>query len=425
MNIVINHMYSFNKRLESIISLIYGFLAFMVLGPYFFWYSSPSLFRGLSLFVLLLSVIYLLFKGDINKKALIFTGFFLVSFFFRQFSYIGFTPWFSVMVLISISFLMMGPVLWRRIFIVFLNIYVVVLVPGILMYVLIAIGVQLNWVPIESMHPFKASSGLYYRQYPGMVILSNQIFPFNTGELFRFSAVFDEPGVVGTVSAFLLAATKFNIKSLRGCILLVSGILSFSFAFIVLCFIYLVIRRFLYLLVVFVCLAGVTGLVSENLKNNELLERYLYAKIQGAIIDINSVDNRTNDEFEYKYNNFLTSKAVFFGARSIDVKREAGSSYKHLIYMYGLLGFVIILFFYGICMVFLVKKNNIKDSFLFYIFMMVSIYQRPEVDSFWYLVVFIGGLAFLGSMQPALAQFNECNTKSIGCWDCNSSHKMC
>jgi len=79
-----------------------------------------------------------------------------------------------------------------------------------------------------------AQGGGYYLHAPGALLLSgnNLSLPWG-GELYRLCAMYDEPGMVGTLSAFLLAGNRFRLKPLPFLIIFLGGLLSFSLAFIV------------------------------------------------------------------------------------------------------------------------------------------------------------------------------------------------
>jgi hypothetical protein len=70
---------------------------------------------------------------------------------------------------------------------------------------------------------------------PGVVFIASNttVLPWG-GLLSRLCGIYDEPGMVGTLSALLLAARGFRLDSIWPRLLLVAGLLSFSLAFCVL-----------------------------------------------------------------------------------------------------------------------------------------------------------------------------------------------
>ena len=203
--------------------------------------------------------------------SLILISVFLSSFFLNQFTLHGAYPWISVVVVLMLCFLLFDEKIHKNTLKVFINIYALVSIPSILMFFLLAAGVNLEWEYLEPYSKAKQSTGVYYREYFGMVVLSTQIFTLGSGELFRLCSVFPEPGVVGTVSALLLTVTRFEIKNWKGVTLLVSGLLSFSLAFYVLAGLYLILKKPFYLFFLMGLLSALFFSLPSDIKDNRLI----------------------------------------------------------------------------------------------------------------------------------------------------------
>jgi hypothetical protein len=383
--------------LYNFISISFALEALLLLNPYFLWHSSPILYRLIAFFALILSLYYFFKQRKISNTTIIIANTFILSILIRQFSSFENVSHFSIMLILGITFLLLNNEIQKKVFLVFLNIYVLTLIPALILYVLIAIGAPLEWTLLEGTNAGKVAHGLYYREYFGMVVLSDQIFPFMSGELFRLSALYDEPGVVGTISALLLAATQFNMKNLKGKILLISGVLSFSLAFYIMAFIYLAITRVQIIVgsVIFLSIAIV--FLPTEFKDNKLINYYVTDRVYNVFSDFDSVNNRTNPCFEVPYNNFLSSNNILLGmGHKAAVNLGCGvASYKVLIYDYGIFGIFMISIFYIVILLKIKYKYQFIQLIPFFIVALASSYQRPAVDKLWFIIIFMGAILLI------------------------------
>ncbi len=117
------------------------------------------------------------------------------------------------------------------------------LVPGILVSIAAILGVAPHMERMPLLNPEMAAQGGAYLHAPGALLLSgnNLSLPWG-GELYRLCAVYDEPGMVGTIAAFLLAGNRFRLKPLSCLVIFLGGLLSCSLAFIIMAFIGFVFR---------------------------------------------------------------------------------------------------------------------------------------------------------------------------------------
>jgi hypothetical protein len=111
----------------------------------------------------------------------------------------------------------------------FVNIFALSLAPGLLVILYVAVGGSVEFGSVMGM------DGTPRLSLPGMVLIeANRLdLPWG-GVLYRFCGMYDEPGMVGTIGALLLAAMRFRINDWRAVIIWTAGILSFSLAFSVL-----------------------------------------------------------------------------------------------------------------------------------------------------------------------------------------------
>jgi len=379
------------------VSLIFGSLIFLTLRPYFIW-ESKFIYSIVFVLAITVTLAWSLLRARISKSSVVFISVFLSSFFLNQFTLHGAYPWISVVVVLILCFLLFDEKIYKNTLKVFINIYALVSIPSILMFFLLAAGVNLEWEYLEPYSKAKQSTGVYYREYFGMVVLNTQIFTLGTGELFRLSSVFPEPGVVGTVSALLLTVTRFDVKNWKGVILLVSGILSFSLAFYVLACMYLILKKPFYLFILAGLLSALFFYLPDDIKDNRIIKYYVMERGEALFVNFDEVDNRLNDCFERRYDEFLNSSDIFIGngyKASISTMCNV-SSYKNVIYDYGIIGFLILVLLY---IIILLSKIRTKSDFmncvpLLIVFFATS-YQRPAFDTFWFFAIFVGGVISL------------------------------
>lgn len=217
----------------------------------------------------------------------------------------------------------------------------------------------------------------------------------------RFNGLFNEPGWFGTWTAFFLCADDLNLKKIENIILLISGMLTFSLAFVMLLIIYYVLKNlndmkrwlwlfFLVLLYLFVLPHVKTGITSID----NILQRMVITS-EGL-----TGDNRYGLSFEELYDKTIHSNKVFFGYGAGYAEAyllgsgEGLASIKSYIVNFGFIGTAII--YFPILLVTMWNSYKTKNKMMmFYILItFASLYQRPYL--FWnsYLIMFICGLSY-------------------------------
>ncbi|MDA2621699.1 polymerase, partial [Bacillus cereus] len=115
----------------------------------------------------------------------------------------------------------------------FIKIIAISYIPAIIVAFLLLLGIDLSWDNLISYSASKSNYRQYlwsanYAVYYGF---SEQYFFSYEGSIDRICAMFNEPGVVGTVSALILISKKLKLGRLYEKIILIAGILSLSMAF--------------------------------------------------------------------------------------------------------------------------------------------------------------------------------------------------
>ncbi len=393
-----------NKRIcnVTILNLLFSITAFCGFAPYFIWHENIIIYYAFVVitfsFYLILLFTHTLTIQYKNLNLFLFTIFIIT---YMNFSDLE-TFARSIIINISLfSYILMTMENKKKIYTYLSYIIAISLLPSIIVYVCHQFNIELNWSYLKPMNPLKTASQCYYKQYFGAVILTSPHSPQIQG-LYRLCGMFDEPGVVGTLSALLLIGDRLQIKkNFRNIVILIGGILSFSLAFYILILVYLGMLSLLdknyknvIIIMIFVILIGLfnTGVIENDFINNRLIQRMQLqdGRLQG--------DNRTSRYYESQFEVFLESgfSNIIFGmgkGASIANPYMAGSSsWKNVVYDNGFVGFsLLILFLVIITLTF----NRTKYGIMFLLIMLASIYQRPGVLNLSYMSVFLGGLANL------------------------------
>lgn len=385
---------------KFLMALSFSLVAIFTMNPYFTW--NETLYFRLAVFVsvfLFLLNLFITKKINIGRREV-----FLFVVFLSLVSYVQITEinavFIDFQIIIIAVFLLIPRELSLYAFNLLVKLFSLTLLPGIVVFLIVALGGDLNWTRLETIHSLKADSGLYYRNYIYTVVLSNQIFPFLDGDIFRFSGLYNEPGVVGTVSALLLSATGFKLDKWYSKLIFFGGLISFSLAFYIAILVYLLFARFSVFIICFVLFSFLLYFSYDFLSQFYFFNAYLYNKIFHLYNFDASVNNRVSECFEVVYYSFLGTPEVFFGlgdgAHSLtgcDV-----SHYSSLIYNYGVFGFVLIGVFYF--SLYIVKVNSLKliyTTLPFLIVFMLMLYQRPAVFSFYNILIFSGAILHASS----------------------------
>jgi len=171
--------------------------------------------------------------------------------------------------------------------------------------------------------------------------------------------------------------------------------LSWSLAFIVLAVIYLLFARPRLLFILLLILGALVFLAADNPIVQKLLINRLLISDEGV-----SGDNRTTIWFDLKFIELLFSSKIYFG--NTETAHQLGyyvSSWKTLIFDYGLAGLTSILLF--IVMLFRLKKKKFgspkdaKGCYVFLFMFLASIYQRPGVVDVAPLFILAAGVSFM------------------------------
>lgn len=366
-------------KTDNIVCWLVAFLFFLSLYPYFVWSIEP-----LANWWLTIPLFLLLFSHTRNKQYSVYFLFFLFITVWAGIFGGGNILGISMMALSSIIFAVKDSFL-IQIYSRFRMIFVIFLAASLIVFLLVTFGVSL---PHYSVPPPPRNT-IDYDYY---------IFPFyacpsvddwrNLG-INRFNALFDEPGVVGTISFIFLFIEKFNFKKIGNCILLASGVLSFSLFFYIASFIYLAYyvifqrTRLIYKLLIGVVI--VFGLF--RFAGTELFEGYIGSRLLWeSEAQTISGDSRSSDDLKKHISNIRGTTTYFFGEPEAVSRYQSSASIEKQILSYGFITVALFFLFFA----FYSHKYlyTSKEWLFFYIVFFAIMYNRPTMFSFSRLYLF-------------------------------------
>lgn len=373
----------FRNKGELLYCLFFSFALFIGFTPYFTWNLSISALGLSSMTIAFLAIL------KFKKNNLLFLGFGLLTVLYVLMAVRGnYSIGGAIVLLLIVPIFYMDPCLICKIYKVFVIMFSVLLLISFIIYILVVLlDIPIPGSDIEPLNQLKTY--IVYTKYPFLVVADSYNFL-----KFRFAGYFDEPGVVGTISAVCLLTNKFNMKKWYNIILLICGLFSMSLFFIGVSFFYFFMVASPKAKIIVVIIASV---LVCSLWDNEVVSMTLFNRFfdEGGTLSLQS--NRTHLS-ESWYNKFSCSYDYWIGLGqgAHFIYDEGGSSYKDIIIDYGaiflflyVLGFVIAMFKYG-------KSNNNK---LIYVFVLISvIYQRPFIENVSYVFLLLSPLFVLSNV---------------------------
>lgn len=261
---------------------------------------------------------------------------------------------------------------------------------GIIIYAAHTVGIPLphRVVPYYSV----VGAGNYHDYYVGY------IYSTRTG-ITRLCGLFNEPGYLGTIIAFVLCADGMNLKKVENIILFVAGCLTFSFAFFAMVIIYLIMASYkkpkimavlIVLLLLMIFVVPNIQFVNSNESISKLISRFYTLET--------SLASRTRSTFDALFERWKASDKILFGyghgyGKALDP--DGSSSYKSYFVDYGVIGFFL-LFVPLLVYAFRKARGDIRKMFYVVVFV-ASIYQRPNIYTILYFTILFGGLEYISS----------------------------
>lgn len=393
-----------NQQLNVLMTICIISYALIILAPYFAWNMPVTLTRAVALLAILSSIIYLAKSNIVKKNGYLFLTLYFIFLTLEFFE--GYAVNFSIILFLIFVLLRNDDKI--KIFEAFGKIYALLLIPSIFLAVeFYLFGFRQGQIiePPDS----KGEYGLYYYAYSGAVILSNQIADFGGSAFFRLSGVFNEPGVIGTISALYMWVyrRKLNWWTL---ISILGGVLSFSAFFylvLVLYVITLACTKLIYFLIFMLLTIFIPALYGSL--SGEFFEQFINYRINRLLSgDLSGFDNRTRSCFWVYWDSFIKSQSVYFGMGHEPAGGCSSITPLRHIYSIGIIGFSLLVTIYIAVTLFLLRKKVLFSQVLFIIVSSLALYQRPYFDAIWMLIIFTGGLLVIAKTRS----FSKTNPSS-------------
>ncbi|MFB2642104.1 hypothetical protein ACE02D_07430 [Shewanella bicestrii] len=290
---------------------------------------------------------------------------------------------------------------YEPLFIIIINIFAIVFFIGIVLYALYITSIFDYISIIKPINPLKIEKGIYFKDvYFFLKVTSTQY-----GDLYRFQSIFDEPGVVGTITGIAIIAMNGDVKyKWQRYIFIASGILSLSTAFFVFYFISILITYSYKKALYTTCTLSVTIIILYN-----VIPQTTFDVIQPIVeYKLSAGDNRVSDCFKSSFDRNMPNNFLFGLGKGATLGLGCDiSSFVASIYDYGYLGLLIIFLlvalgylsmFYGI-LGSKMFKNDIVIYIIWLIILVLNFYQRPD---FFHPLLLIFGAGFYINRKRAL-----------------------
>lgn len=292
-------------------------------------------------------------------------------------------------------------------FALFYKIFALALLPGIIYFILQIIGVELPYKIIQSTNELKIEYGHYYRQYFGAVF-------YNTSLGSTFCGMMDEPGVVGTFCGLFVITRKLICLPTKwierinffDVLILIGGGLSKSKAFLLL----LVVAIF-YRLLMQKNLKGIVGVlfvlavifVLLNVETDYEPLKKIQELYELSVATQSLQMNRTSQSFDAAFSAFMNGNIfyILFGhgyMSSQQVPEFFGTAeIRMLVYDIGFIGvtFIVAWIIFTIRSQYGKKASILSWTGMFVFAFILSMTQRQYVTTLDYMVLLIGGCAYL------------------------------
>lgn len=310
-------------------------------------------------------------------------------------TYGGYTGYYLTAFILSCSFLLSPKEIKVRIFKYYYYIVLITTAISIVLYLLYVLDINIGFKEVE-----------YYRDYGSGLDKYIKYFIFaiyKHGDEIRLCGLFNEPGKLGTYLALLYIIKNNDTSVLEKFILLMGGLLTTSFSFFILISIYYFTKFFILNKKIAICitllLISFLFITPSIDFHNQTLNSF-FGRFELTDVGLLAGNNRTNKEFDVAFDELLSSNKVFFGNgfNSVaQIKNANASSYKSIIYEFGIVGFLTLISLYiytGIRL-----SNRSKNSIIFIALFFLSAIQRPLIFLFFYFLIYYGGILYMSDVE--------------------------
>lgn len=251
----------------------------------------------------------------------------------------------------------------------FLNIYCGITFVSLAIWVLHLVGAAPYLGTIPPLNQLKSHS---YDHYPFLVTVSGS---------YRFECVFDEPGVVGTLSGMLLCIQRFNFKDRRNYILLASGLCSMSMFFYIMIasygVLYYIIEKKSIFKTVLMAVA-VFGLLYV-VQNIPVLNEIIGGRLEWDAEKMSFAgDNRTKDSIIDYFDSIIGTNEFWYGLdnKALFLESVVGECNVYITILVN--GALFCLLYLGFMISYGLHFKKTWAAFILFLFVfLICVYQRP------------------------------------------------
>lgn len=359
-----------------------GFFLLFKMRPYLFWEEFFLNNYFSAIVTIILGAIFF-----VNKKTMSRTDKWLMLMFFFiivAYPFVGdqnFNVFISIFPLLFIPFA--TDAFNKKVFDNYLNIYCFLIGISLFVWVLAILGAI---SPMKVIKPLNELKDYNYYVYPLLVR--------DTDDGIRFCGLFDEPGVVGTISGIFMCCQR-QFRSWQSVILLLSGICSLSLFFFLIAIGYFIYNRLSVKfnaknVLVFVIVSSIALVVvfSSPILSEMIVSRLIWDSDAGSFAG----DNRSSALAWELLDQIKGTRQFWLGIDDkwgFHEKVAFSSSFINVVIMNGALFFGLIILFY--IMYGLIYKLTLRGFFFFSFVLVATIYQRPYIfnPEFIFLWIFL------------------------------------
>lgn len=386
-------------------------LIYTAFSPWVFWYARGELS---AVFAVLLLLLFLQRKTN-HDNYIAFWFLFLLSLFYL--TIMGAYAYVSLVLSLSVSliaFLNRTEII--RSSIIFKKTLAIICLPGLALWLIHVLSADLGLLKIGTLpssivSDLKTASGVKYVLYPFSVRLETANSAIYFPGMYRFQSVFDEPGFLGTVCALYLAGEKAGRSDFDrySFVLLLSGIATFSLAFYIILFVFILLLGVKSLKTLVYGLLVASLVLAPFFYYTDFLDMYLLSRLELSDGQI-SGDNRSTQLLDQAFMAWWNSPSIMDVLLGIGYQNDGSSSWKLLFVKGGVAGLVLLLLFYILVFYRFINSKNIAWPFLAFLFVfLLSSYQRVPGVSIIYVFLMINAMIQKDSSRERKAATEHVN----------------
>lgn len=265
----------------------------------------------------------------------------------------------------------------------FVTIYAVIIAISGAVFILSLFGFAPAIGTIDPLNELKSHN---YTLYPLLAV------PNIGSSYFRFHGPFDEPGVVGTISAIILTIYKFNLKDKRILAIFITGFFSLSFFYYIIVGLYYAVynlfvakNKKMGIFIIILLIAFVFLTLDNPYLYDTLWSRFAWDSDAGKFAG----DNRMGELGTDAFLSIIGTKEFLWGSGDFELFEEmtlGSASFISVIMRYGIV--FSCLFVYLFASYAWKYKSNTISYILFLVVFLGTIYQRPFIFDPLYMYLF-------------------------------------